>query len=205
MGEEEEAGSVPPAAYVSPVAEPLLDGKALKRSLKLIQAVASREKISRNKSKENGGEGARKTVKLLRRGVHEVTKSLRKGEKGIVFFASDVYPIEITAHLPILCEEKGVTYAYICPKKALGHAFKSKRPASVIMVMNPGKGQTAAAGQEEEEVLQACDLKFICFDGWRLLIVDWAPVGKARRTSFKCQFGEKLSFLGQGSIVFCMW
>lgn len=139
-----------PAAYVSPVAEPLLDGKALKRSLKLIQSISARERNSRAKCKEAGK--ARKATKLLRRGVHEVTKSLRKGETGIVFFASDVYPIEIIAHLPILCEEKGVPYAYICPKKALGHAFRSKRPASVIMVAHPGKSNSEDDAEGEESL-----------------------------------------------------
>lgn len=148
-----ESSAEAPAAYTSPVAEPLLEGKALKRSLKLIQAVSARERGNRVKSNEGGK--PRKAVKLLRRGVHEVTKSLRKGETGIVFFASDVYPIEIIAHLPILCEEKGIPYAYICPKKALGHAFRSKRPASVIMVAPPGKGRPADNAEDEEDLAGA--------------------------------------------------
>lgn len=145
MGEE---AIEAPATYVSPVAEPLLDGKALKRSLKLIQAISARERGSRAKSKE--GEKPIKSIKLLRRGVHEVTKSLRKGESGLVFFASDVFPIEIIAHLPVLCEEKGVPYAYVCPKKALGHAFRSKRPASVIMIVPPGKNRPTDGAEEED-------------------------------------------------------
>lgn len=150
---KEEAAETAPAAYVSPVAEPLLDGKALKRSLRLIQAISARERGSRAKSKEAGK--PRKPVKLLRRGVHEVTKSLRKGENGIVFFASDVYPIEIIAHLPILCEEKGIPYAYICSKKTLGHAFRSKRPASVIMLAPPEKALSADEADEEEDLAGA--------------------------------------------------
>ena len=157
----EETAPAAPASYVSPVAEPLLDGKALRRSLKLIQAVSAAERGSRSKSKE-GGSGPRRSVKLLRRGVHEVTKSLRKGETGIVYFASDVYPIEILAHLPILCEEKGVPYAYICPKKTLGHAFRSKRPASTIMLTRPPKGKPLhtdgdTEGGETEDLTEAFD------------------------------------------------
>lgn len=127
-----------------------MDGKALKRSLKLIQAVSARERGSRAKSKDGAKPG--KSIKLLRRGVHEVTKSLRRGESGLVFFASDVYPIEIIAHLPVLCEEKGVPYAYICPKKALGHAFRSKRPASVIMIVPPGKSKPTDGTEQEEDL-----------------------------------------------------
>ncbi|KAL8440342.1 hypothetical protein Efla_000230 [Eimeria flavescens] len=166
MAEEEAAA--PPAAYLSPVAEPLLSGKALKRSLRLIQAISAKERQSRSRNKE-GEVKQRKPLKLLRRGVQEVTKSLRKGEGGIVFFASDVHPVEIIAHLPILCEEKGVAYAYICPKRALGHAFRSKRPASVIMVVNPANcpllqqaaaaADAEAAEEEEEQDLQGAFAK----------------------------------------------
>ncbi|OEH78527.1 H/ACA ribonucleoprotein complex subunit NHP2 [Cyclospora cayetanensis] len=151
-----EAQPAAPVPFVSPVAEPLLDGKALRRSLKLIQAVSVVERGCRSKSKE--GSRPRKAVRLLRRGVHEVTKSLKKGETGIVFFASDVYPIEILAHIPILCEEKGVPYAYICPKKALGHAFRSKRPASVIMLAPPPstskKGLVNEEGESRDEEIE---------------------------------------------------
>ncbi|CBZ55259.1 putative 60S ribosomal protein L7a [Neospora caninum Liverpool] len=154
--EEGETAASQKMSYLSPIASPLLDGKSLRRSLKLIQLAADRERAARGgkQSKEAEGgkkpQGGKKGVKLLRRGVHEVTKCLRKGVKGIVFFASDVFPIEIIAHLPILCEEKDVVYAYLCSKKTLGHAFRSKRPASVIMI-TPGEEQPEADGEDSEE------------------------------------------------------
>ncbi|PFH34301.1 putative 60S ribosomal protein L7a [Besnoitia besnoiti] len=155
---EEEAGAAsaaPKMTYLSPIASPLLEGKSLRRSLKLIQLAADRERASRGKKGEEKSEAkkGKKGVKLLRRGVHEVTKCLRKGVKGIVFFASDVFPVEIIAHLPILCEEKDIVYAYLCSKKTLGHAFRSKRPASVIMITPGGDGQPGedAGGEDDEE------------------------------------------------------
>merc|ERR1712130_397308 len=75
--------------------------------------------------------------KCLFRGVGEVTKALRKGNSGIVFIAADVYPVDIIAHLPVLCEQKNVVYAFIPSRKMLGGAARSKRPASVLFVMTP--------------------------------------------------------------------
>ncbi|KYK65465.1 putative 60S ribosomal protein L7a [Toxoplasma gondii TgCatPRC2] len=153
MANEDGETAASKMTYLSPIASPLLDGKSLRRSLKLIQLAADRERAARGKQgKDEKAKSpqAKKGAKLLRRGVHEVTKCLRKGVKGIVFFASDVFPIEIIAHLPILCEEKDVVYAYLCSKKTLGHAFRSKRPASVIMI-TPGEDMPEVDGEDNEE------------------------------------------------------
>lgn len=149
--------------YLSPIACPLLEGKALRRSLKLIQLAADRERAARGGSKADGTETNGKAKKkpsypkLLRRGVQEVTKCLRKGTKGVVLFASDVFPIEIIAHLPILCEEKDVVYAYLCSKKTLGHAFRSRRPASVVMITpaESGDAQDREESQKKKEAATA--------------------------------------------------
>jgi H/ACA ribonucleoprotein complex subunit 2 len=44
-------------------------------------------------------------AKAIRRGVKEVVKAVRKGEKGFVLIAGDISPIDVIAHLPILCED----------------------------------------------------------------------------------------------------
>jgi len=46
----------------------------------------------------------------LKRGVKEVVKSLRKGEKGIVVLAADISPLDILTHLPLLAEESACPY-----------------------------------------------------------------------------------------------
>ncbi|PHJ16276.1 60s ribosomal protein l7a [Cystoisospora suis] len=152
--------------YLSPIACPLLEGKALRRSLKLIQLAADRERAARgaasaaregSKGEPENGKVKKKSSsypKLLRRGVQEVTKCLRKGTKGVVLFASDVFPIEIIAHLPILCEEKDVVYAYLCSKKTLGHAFRSRRPASVVMVTPSEDGEGQRESQQETKATE---------------------------------------------------
>lgn len=53
-------------------------------------------------------------AKALRRGVKEVVKAVRKGEKGFVLIAGDISPIDVIAHLPILCEDKVSTLDCLC-------------------------------------------------------------------------------------------
>ena len=53
-------------------------------------------------------EVARATGKI-RKGVNEVTKAVERGNANMVAIANDVNPKELIMHLPVLCEEKGVT------------------------------------------------------------------------------------------------
>lgn len=53
-------------------------------------------------------EVARATGKI-RKGVNEVTKAVERGNATMVAIANDVNPKELVMHLPVLCEEKGVT------------------------------------------------------------------------------------------------
>ncbi|XP_046849375.1 H/ACA ribonucleoprotein complex subunit 2-like protein [Xenia sp. Carnegie-2017] len=73
-------------------------------------------------------------VKSVRRGVKEVTKALRKGEKGVVVLAGDVSPIDVYSHLPVMCEDRNVPYCYIPSKMDLGISVNSKRPTCVVMI-----------------------------------------------------------------------
>ncbi|KAJ8968717.1 hypothetical protein NQ317_011496 [Molorchus minor] len=59
----------------------------------------------------------------VRCGLKDVQTRIRKGETGIVMFAGDVAPIDIMCHLPGVCEEKNIPYAYIPSKKDLGAAL----------------------------------------------------------------------------------
>ncbi|KNC21557.1 hypothetical protein FF38_07320 [Lucilia cuprina] len=61
-------------------------------------------------------------AKLAKRGVKEVVKALRKGEKGIVIIAGDIWPADVISHLPVLCEDNKVPYVFIPSKEDLGHA-----------------------------------------------------------------------------------
>ncbi len=65
---------------------------------------------------------ARETGGKIKKGTNEVTKAVERGLAKLVLIAEDVDPPEIVAHLPILCEEKGVPYVYVPSKERLGKA-----------------------------------------------------------------------------------
>jgi H/ACA ribonucleoprotein complex subunit 2 len=101
--------------YLSPIASPLMADKLLDRTYKLIKKAVG--------------------VKKLRRGVPEVVKAVRKGQKGLVILAADVYPVDVISHIPVFCEEKGIPYAYVPSRASLGAACQTKRAASAVMVL----------------------------------------------------------------------
>ncbi|XP_068133136.1 H/ACA ribonucleoprotein complex subunit 2 [Hyperolius riggenbachi] len=101
-------------ATLNPIAQPLAGRKLTKRLYKCIKKAVKHKNI--------------------RRGVKEVQKFLNKGEKGIVVLAGDTLPIEVYCHVPIMCEDRGIPYAYIPSKSDLGAAAGSKRPTCVILV-----------------------------------------------------------------------
>ncbi len=61
-----------------------------------------------------------KATGKLRKGTNETTKALEKGEAKLVVIAKDASPPEITMHLPLLAEEKGVPCVEIPSKEDLG-------------------------------------------------------------------------------------
>ena len=83
------------------------------------------------KSVHKASKHAKKSVK---RGVKEVVKSLRKGGKGVVLIAADIYPIDVISHLAVLCEDAGVKYVYVPSKEDLGSAGSTKRPTSCVLI-----------------------------------------------------------------------
>ncbi|KAF7682947.1 13 kDa ribonucleoprotein-associated protein [Astathelohania contejeani] len=63
----------------------------------------------------------------LKIGANEVTKILNKGKAQFVILAADCEPFEITAHLPLICEDKNVPFVYVPSKIALGKGCDIKR------------------------------------------------------------------------------
>jgi len=108
----EESGSV---STLAPIASPLAGKKLSSKILKLVKK-ASEEKA-------------------IRRGVKEVVKALRKGEKGLCIIAGDISPIDVITHLPVLCEDNDVPYIYVPSKEALGTASQTKRPTSCVLIV----------------------------------------------------------------------
>jgi len=140
---EEGGGDEPPAAkarLVSPIANPLADAKLTKKVLKTVKAAAKE--------------------KHIRRGVKEVVKALKKGEQGLSIIAGDISPIEVIAHVPIMCEEKNVAYIYVPSKEDLGAASLTKRPTSIVLVQAKQGTEYADSYKECESEMRAALPKF---------------------------------------------
>ncbi|KAF5734098.1 hypothetical protein HS088_TW16G00540 [Tripterygium wilfordii] len=118
---------------LAPIAKPLAGKKLCKRTLKLVRKAAEQ--------------------KCVKRGVKEVVKSIRRGNKGICVIAGNISPIDVITHVPILCEEADIPYIYVPSKEDLANAGATKRPTCCVLVMTkPTKGEL---GQEEQEKLKA--------------------------------------------------
>lgn len=124
---------------LSPIAHPLLPKKLRKKMFKTLRR-ASR-------------------VKHTRRGVKEVVKALKRGEKGLVILAGDISPIDVISHLPVLCEDYSCPYVFLPSKESLGEAARIQRPTSCIMIVPGGKNKDMDTAKETymetyEEVLK---------------------------------------------------
>jgi len=63
-----------------------------------------------------------KATGKLKKGTNEVTKAIEKQTPKLVITAKDVSPPEITMHIPLLCEEKGIAHVQVPSKEELGAA-----------------------------------------------------------------------------------
>lgn len=79
-----------------------------------------------------------KTTGKIRKGINETTKAIERGIAKLVVMAEDVTPEEVLMHLPILCEEKQIPYAYVPLKTDLGKASGIDVPTSAIAVVEEG-------------------------------------------------------------------
>jgi len=77
----------------------------------------------------------------LRKGTNEVTKLVERGEAQLVVMAEDVQPEEILAHMPLLCEDRAVPYAYVPSKQELGVAAGLGKATASCAILDPGKGK----------------------------------------------------------------
>ena len=77
----------------------------------------------------------------IKKGTNEVTNGVERGEAAVVIMAVDVEPPEILAHMPALCEERGVPYVYVPAKVELGNAIGLEKPTASIAIVDVGKGK----------------------------------------------------------------
>jgi len=83
-------------------------------------------------------EKAAKTGKVDK-GVNEVTKAVERNVAKFVVVATDVNPKELTQHLSILCNEKGIKFAECDSREKLGISVGINRPTAAVAVLEVGE------------------------------------------------------------------
>lgn len=76
----------------------------------------------------------------IKKGTNEVTKAVERSKAKLVLVGEDVEPPEIVMHLPMLCEEKKIPYAYL-PKEEIGKLAGIPVPCASICVVEEGKAK----------------------------------------------------------------
>ena len=82
-----------------------------------------------------------KATGKLRRGTNEATKIIEKGQAKFVAIAKDVNPPEITMHIPLLAEEKGVPCVQVPSKEELGAAAGIDVPTVCVVIVQEGESK----------------------------------------------------------------
>ena len=73
----------------------------------------------------------------IKKGSNEVTKSAERGTAQFVVLAEDVNPPELLAHIPYICEEKGIPYGYVPNQEFLAKESglpKGVKTASIAII-----------------------------------------------------------------------
>lgn len=86
----------------------------------------------------------------VKKGTNEVTKLIERGQAKLVVMAQDITPEEVLAHIPLLCEEKGIPYTYVASKQELGNAAGLEVPTASIAITDAGRGQATVAEIAEQ-------------------------------------------------------
>ena len=77
----------------------------------------------------------------IRKGVNEVTKAIERGEAKLVVIAQDITPAEITMHLPLLSEEKGIKCVMVPKKEELGAAAGLVVSTAAVAIVKEGEAK----------------------------------------------------------------
>ncbi len=94
-----------------------------------------------------------KTTGKIIKGVNETTKAIERGISKLVVMAEDVQPQEILMHIPVICDEKKVPFAYVPSKLDLGKASGIEVPTSSVAIVEEGDAKkliTEIVGKTEE-------------------------------------------------------
>lgn len=79
----------------------------------------------------------------VKKGVNETTKSIERKSAKLVVIAEDVNPEEVVVHIPILCEEGDVPFAYVKTKEDLGKSIGLGVGTTSVAIENAGSAAEA--------------------------------------------------------------
>lgn len=68
------------------------------------------------------------------KGIKDVTKAIRKGQKGVLVLGADASPYDVVSHFPVMAEEAKVPYVWVPSRHDLGIATQCKRATSVVLL-----------------------------------------------------------------------
>jgi len=88
----------------------------------------------------------------LRKGTNESTKAVERAVAKLVVIAEDVDPPQVVAHLPILCEERKISYLFVPSKLELGRAAGIDVGCAAVSVLDGGE-----AAKTLKEIVDATD------------------------------------------------
>jgi len=97
------------------------------------------------------------SLKRMKRGANEVTKSIMRSQAQIVIIAANTEPLEIILHLTILCEDKNIQYIFINSKEALGKACGVTRSVIAASILKDERKRDPAFDTQVEKVMKKID------------------------------------------------
>jgi large subunit ribosomal protein L7Ae len=77
----------------------------------------------------------------VRKGTNETTKAIERGIAKLVYIAEDVEPPEIVAHLPLLADERKISYIFVPSKNRLGGSIGLDVPSAAACITEPGDAE----------------------------------------------------------------
>ncbi len=74
----------------------------------------------------------------VRKGTNETTKAIERAQAKLVVIAEDVDPPEAVAHLPLICDERKISYVFVPSKQKIGSATGIDVPAAAACITDVG-------------------------------------------------------------------
>ena len=81
------------------------------------------------------------TTGKVKKGTNETTKAIERGISKLVVIAEDVEPPEVVAHLPMICDEQGMAYAFVPSQQELGESLGIHIKSAAAAILDSGDAQ----------------------------------------------------------------